>query len=576
MEEYSDRISKTEIAFRRRVSRFSYQNQSPEEGTNHNSDGLGSSTRFNPMKSRVTDNQEKPRYLHDSFKSSSSKVVPASSSKFPLRKFEEKRRQPLLAGIDTAESGRRKAEAKLPEGSKKILVDDESSEALRPETENSTTEQGRLLTTGPEGSQFTGPTGVSPHRAESLVQTAPLSSRTHRQKEKEVNFSTSGTCSSYFTNRSTMPRNSTTGVRTAYSHVNGVQRRGLKNLGSTSVPDVQPSGCSNGSVHSRSFEFMRNRASDPESSSRSRNFSGPSNSGHSPPRDIRGTGPRIRTNEQSLSQQIRRSSSRNQQELAVSVRTRRSSHGTMRRAPDERTDDMLSLHEPSTRNVLSAEEHLSLEEVSAEGSVRPIFVELPHDIYSSSRHHSSYTRAERGRPSSLFEESPPQMFHDLMGERDGRRRIPMGGIAEVLLALQRTEQQAELAYEQLLLLETNLFLGAFTSHDRHRDMRMDIDNMSYEELLALEERIGSVSTALSDEQFAKCLRRSTYCPVATGVNKSVTGDMKCSICQEEYKKGEEVGRLPCEHRYHVCCIGEWLRQKNWCPVCKASAVPLAG
>jgi hypothetical protein len=143
----------------------------------------------------------------------------------------------------------------------------------------------------------------------------------------------------------------------------------------------------------------------------------------------------------------------------------------------------------------------------------------------------------------------------------------------VLLALQRSEQQAELAYEQLLVLETNLFLGAFASHDRHRDMRMDIDNMSYEELLALEERIGSVSTALSDEQFAKCLRRSIYCPVATGVNKSVIDDIKCSICQEEYKEGEEIGQLPCEHRYHVCCIGQWLRQKNWCPVCKASAVP---
>jgi hypothetical protein len=46
--------------------------------------------------------------------------------------------------------------------------------------------------------------------------------------------------------------------------------------------------------------------------------------------------------------------------------------------------------------------------------------------------------------------------------------------------------------------------------------------------------------------------------------------------QEEYAEGEEVGRLPCEHRYHVCCIGQWLGQKNWCPVCKASAVPSKG
>jgi len=32
----------------------------------------------------------------------------------------------------------------------------------------------------------------------------------------------------------------------------------------------------------------------------------------------------------------------------------------------------------------------------------------------------------------------------------------------------------------LLMLEAKLFLGAFSSYDRHRDMQMDIDNMSYE------------------------------------------------------------------------------------------------
>lgn len=54
---------------------------------------------------------------------------------------------------------------------------------------------------------------------------------------------------------------------------------------------------------------------------------------------------------------------------------------------------------------------------------------------------------------------------------------------------------------------------------------------SEQELLALEERIGSVSTALSEEQFAKCLRRSMYRPVAAEVNRSVVDDIKCSICQ---------------------------------------------
>lgn len=151
----------------------------------------------------------------------------------------------------------------------------------------------------------------------------------------------------------------------------------------------------------------------------------------------------------------------------------------------------------------------------------------------------------------------------------------MDGIAEVLLALERIEQHDELSYEQLLVLETNLFLSGLGLNDQHRDMRMDIDDMSYEELLQLEDRIGSVSTALSEEQLAKCLSRVVYKRVnpALELNKPVVDDVKCSICQEEYIEDEEVGRMKCEHQYHVCCIQEWLRQKNWCPICKASAVP---
>lgn len=34
--------------------------------------------------------------------------------------------------------------------------------------------------------------------------------------------------------------------------------------------------------------------------------------------------------------------------------------------------------------------------------------------------------------------------------------------------------------QQLLVLETNLFLGGLNSYDQHRGMRLDIDNMSYE------------------------------------------------------------------------------------------------
>ncbi|PKI51853.1 hypothetical protein CRG98_027771 [Punica granatum] len=156
------------------------------------------------------------------------------------------------------------------------------------------------------------------------------------------------------------------------------------------------------------------------------------------------------------------------------------------------------------------------------------------------------------------------------------QQYTMEGIAEVLSALERIEQD-ELNYEQLVSLETNLFLSSLNVYDQHRDMRMDIDNMSYEELLALGERMGTVSTALTEEAIAKCLKRDLYQkikgndePAASTENDD---DTKCSICQEEYVDEDEVGRLQCEHMYHINCINQWLRLKNWCPICKGSAEP---
>lgn len=155
--------------------------------------------------------------------------------------------------------------------------------------------------------------------------------------------------------------------------------------------------------------------------------------------------------------------------------------------------------------------------------------------------------------------------------RDTLRQFNLDGIAEMLLALERIGHEEEPSYEQLLVLETNLFLGGLSFHDQHRDMRLDIDNMSYEELLALEERMGTVNTAVPEEALTKCLEKGIF-EGATDC-RGDEDDIKCCICQEEYTDGEEIGRLSCDHRYHIDCIHQWLSLKNWCPICKASAGP---
>nr|XP_043627909.1 E3 ubiquitin-protein ligase Praja-2-like [Erigeron canadensis] len=162
-------------------------------------------------------------------------------------------------------------------------------------------------------------------------------------------------------------------------------------------------------------------------------------------------------------------------------------------------------------------------------------------------------------------------------DENGTRHYNIDGIADVLLALDRIEQDQELTYEQLLSLEANLFLGGLNLYDQHRDMRLDIDNMSYEELLVLEEKMGTVSTALSEEQLSKCIKTSIYESLPLEDEKTWCSlgadDNKCSICQEEFVRGDQIGKIGCGHGYHAPCINQWLSLKNWCPICKASPEP---
>ncbi|XP_074568226.1 uncharacterized protein LOC141824793 [Curcuma longa] len=111
------------------------------------------------------------------------------------------------------------------------------------------------------------------------------------------------------------------------------------------------------------------------------------------------------------------------------------------------------------------------------------------------------------------------------------------------------------------------FSNSTDIHDEHRDMRMDIEDMSYEELLALAARIGNVSTGLSKEAVKSCLANRVY----HSSQQMEDDEEKCAICLEEYKDNDNLGRLECGHDFHVCCISKWLRMKNVCPICRAPA-----
>nr|GMD33958.1 E3 ubiquitin-protein ligase RNF126-A [Ipomoea batatas] len=125
---------------------------------------------------------------------------------------------------------------------------------------------------------------------------------------------------------------------------------------------------------------------------------------------------------------------------------------------------------------------------------------------------------------------------------------------------------------EIVMLQNSLMGGRSDGLDRYRDLRLDVDSMSYEELLELGDRIGYVNTGLREDEIARCVQK-TELPFLTNLRSHVPTEMekKCSVCQEEYEADDEMGKLECGHLYHIDCIKEWLLQKNACPICKSAA-----
>uniref|UniRef100_A0A2P2LHR6 RING-type E3 ubiquitin transferase n=1 Tax=Rhizophora mucronata TaxID=61149 RepID=A0A2P2LHR6_RHIMU len=342
-------------------------------------------------------------------------------------------------------------------------------------------------------------------------------------------------------------------------------RYGLKNLQGNSKSDVVHSGSSSSDSNlSRKKDVVKKRICDGESSS----------SAKEKKMNWSSVGMRNPSSSSGISiSDTRRAinGTPNGDGSAPSVRTRRTFSGyTRARAANQRNGNNLLVNRPHVMVSQMSQPDISLD-ANAPSSSHPFSMETSLSRPTSYGRSASGNESLQGRPSSPAEVGNSRSLPN----RESFRHYNTDGIAEVLLALERIEQDEELTYEQLLVLETNLFLNGLSFNDQHRDMRLDIDNMSYEELLALEERMGTVSTALTEEALSECLEISTYCSVpleyATASNGKDKDDVKCSICQDEYADGDEVGSLECKHMYHVVCIRQWLGLKNWCPVCKGSA-----
>lgn len=87
--------------------------------------------------------------------------------------------------------------------------------------------------------------------------------------------------------------------------------------------------------------------------------------------------------------------------------------------------------------------------------------------------------------------------------------------------------------------------------------------LSYEELMELQERVGVVDRGATKEQIESIPTRTFE-----GDKGGSSDQGCCAICLEDYAEGQQMRTLPCSHSFHPNCIDRWLQRNRACPVCK--------
>ncbi|KAJ3206206.1 hypothetical protein HDU67_008308, partial [Dinochytrium kinnereticum] len=52
---------------------------------------------------------------------------------------------------------------------------------------------------------------------------------------------------------------------------------------------------------------------------------------------------------------------------------------------------------------------------------------------------------------------------------------------------------------------------------------------------------------------------------------SVSSEIACPVCLEDFVGGEYIRELPCGHLFHPLCIDPWLWNNSLCPTCRTDA-----
>uniref|UniRef100_A0A3Q3WTQ1 RING-type E3 ubiquitin transferase n=1 Tax=Mola mola TaxID=94237 RepID=A0A3Q3WTQ1_MOLML len=111
-------------------------------------------------------------------------------------------------------------------------------------------------------------------------------------------------------------------------------------------------------------------------------------------------------------------------------------------------------------------------------------------------------------------------------------------------------------------------------HIRYISSRMTGFGRTYEDLLHLEERLGTVNRGASQGTIERCTyphkykKRKLHGKHDEDEGADEDTEEKCTICLSILEEGEDVRRLPCMHLFHQLCVDQWLLTNKKCPICR--------
>jgi len=101
----------------------------------------------------------------------------------------------------------------------------------------------------------------------------------------------------------------------------------------------------------------------------------------------------------------------------------------------------------------------------------------------------------------------------------------------------------------------------------------DPDEMTYDQLLELGERIGDVKQErwrIDGRQHVEALQVVTLSEGTRDLVLQGQQDLCCLVCQYDFEDGDKLKVMPCKHVFHDECISRWLEDHDTCVTCKHS------